>query len=253
MLTDPPVLVRVDIARFSLAKTPVSGFSRAERPFGLACLASDELWTLADSRTLARMSTSGAVLGRYKLPQPRLNVFGVGEVLLLQQPPLSPNIPLLAAARTGDLTRSQPWPGPMAPPQVTKKADLASGLVSCGVEHDNRLPCWIASQSRITISDGTSAHTSIVQPAFVDDSAVDRRTPLQDVAATSSTGLWILTSAVARESGRRVGGRLTRSNLRGESLASIDLQPRARLIVDATDSSAIVLTTAGTLVEVRAR
>ena len=245
--------MRVDIARFSFAKTLVTGFSRTERPWGLACLASDELWTLADNRTLARMSTSGAVLGRYKLPQPRLNVFGVGEVLLLQQPPLSPNIPLLAAARIVDLTRSQPWPGPIALPQVTKKTDIASGLVNCGVGHDNRLPCWIASQSRITISDGTPAHTSIVQPAFVDDSAVDRRTPLQDVAATSSSGLWILTSTVARESGRRVGGRLTRSNLQGERLAAIDLQPRARLIVDATDSWAVVLTTAGTLVEVGTR
>jgi hypothetical protein len=252
LLTDPPALVRVNVDRFSMVKTLVAGFNANEHPWGLACLANGELWTLADGRTLARMSTSGAVLERHKLPQARLNVFGVGDRLLLQQPPTQVGIPLLAAARTHDLTRSQPWPGPMALPQVTKKVDVASGLVSCGVGHDNSLPCWIASGSRITISDGTPAHTAVVQPAFAVDPTIDPRTPLQDVATAASSRVWILTSAVARESGRRVGGRLTRSNLRGERLASVDLQPRARLIVDATDNTALVLTTAGTLIEVRA-
>jgi hypothetical protein len=252
LLTNPPALLRVNVATFSMVKTLVTGLSPGEHPWGLACLATGELWTLADSRTLARVSTSGAVLERQKLPQGRLNVFGVGDVLLLQQPPTQAGISLLASVRIRDLSRSQPWPGPMALPQVTEKVDVASGLVSCGLGHDNVLPCWIATGSRITISDGTPAHTVVVQPAFAADSFVDPRTPLQDVATTASSGVWILTSDTGRVSGRRVGGWLTRSNSRGERLASVALQPRARLMVDATDNTAVVLTTAGTLVEVRA-
>jgi hypothetical protein len=191
-------------------------------------------------------------VSRTKLPQQRLNVFGVADVLLLQQPPLAPGSPLLAAVRAVDVNRSDPWPGPTATPQSSSKVDVSSALVACGVPYDAWLPCWIANQTRIIVSDGTRAHTSAVQPQFVATTAVDRSAPLWDVALSSPSSLWVLTSAVLGEGGRRVGGRITRTNLRGEDLGGVDITPRARVIVRAGEQSAVVLTTSGTLVEVTA-
>ena len=250
LLTDAPALVEIKATVASALGTLVRGLTRDQHPWGLACIAGDELWTLADHRTLARLSASGEVILRTKLGQPRLNVFGVGDVLLLQQPPTAAETPLLVAARPPDVNRSQPWPGPAPLPHAEKKTDLQSGLVACGLAYQTWLPCWITTQARITVSDGTRDRTSLVQPQFLADTALDPGTPLWDVAIASSSAMWILTSAVAGEAGRRVGARLTKSNFRGESLAFADMRPRARLILSASERAAVVLTTAGTVVEV---
>lgn len=254
LLTDEPALFELKPSNASPLSTPVRGFSRAEHPWGLACVA-NELWTLADYRTLARLSSSGDVMLRTKLRQPRLNVFGAGNLLLLQQPPTAADRPLLEAVRpadVNDVNRTQPWQGPIALRTAAQKTDVPSGLVACGLGYQTWLPCWIATQTRITVSDGVVARTAVVQPQFLAETALDSRTPLWDVAVTASSGLWILTSAISVETGRHVGARLTRSNLRGESLGSVELKPRARLIVRASDRAATVLTAAGTVVEVMA-
>ena len=249
LLTDAPALVELRIAERSIVSRPVHGFGNHERPWGLACVGAGELWTLADYRTLARLSPSGEVISRTKLRQPRLNVFGVGDLLLLEQPPAAARSALLAAARVVDLNRAEPWPGPTALTQSTK-IDVSAGLVACGLAYEASLPCWITNQTRIVVSDGTRARTSSVQPLFVGSTAVDPSAPLWDVAVARSSTLWILTSAVSGEAGRRVGARLTRSNLRGDNLGAVDLTPKARLIVTADELSAVVLTVGGTLVEV---
>jgi hypothetical protein len=128
--------------------------------------------------------------------------------------------------------------------------DVPSALVACGLAYEASLPCWITNQTRITVSDGTRGRTRSVQPQFVTSTAVDPNVPLWDVAVARSSALWVLTSAASGESGRRTGGRLTRTNLRGDNLGAIDLTPRARLIVSATEHNVVVLTVAGTLMEV---
>ena len=250
LLTDAPALVELRIAERSIVSRPLRGFGNHERPWGLACVGAGELWTLADYRTLARLSPSGEMISRTKLRQPRLNVFGVGDMLLLEQPPAAARSALLAAARVVDLNRAEPWPGLTALTQSSTKIDVPSGLVACGLAYEASLPCWITNQTRIVVSDGTRARTSSVQPLFVGSTAVDPSVPLWDVAVARSSTLWILTSAVSGEAGRRVGARLTRSNLRGDDLGAVDLAPKARLIVSADERSAVVLTVGGTLVEV---
>jgi hypothetical protein len=255
LLTDAPALIQVKAGGTASLGSPVRGLGRDERPWGLACVADAELWTLADYRTLARLSVSGDVVLRTKLRQPRLNVFGVGELLLLQQPPTAADLPLLAAVRprdVNDVNRTQPWPGPTSLSQAAHKTDVPSGLVSCGLGYQTLLPCWITTQTRITVSDGARSRTSVVQPGFLTDTTLDSTTPLWDVAVAPSSALWILTSAASGEAGRRVGGRLTRSNLRGENLGSVELRPRARLILSASDRAVTLLTVAGTIVEVTA-
>lgn len=252
LLTDAPALVEVTADGILRLSVPVRGFGRNERPWGLACVAGGELWTLADYRTLARISASGAVILRTTLRRPWLNVFGAGGVLLFQQPPTAAGGALLAAARPVDANRTEPWPGPAALPDAVKNTDLPSALVACGLGRQMRLPCWITTQTAITISDGAPERTSIVQPQLPSDGSHDATTPVWDVAVSSSV-LWILTSTVSGNAGRRVAAGMTRTTLRGERLGSIELQPRARLILSATDRAATVLTSAGTVVEVAVR
>jgi len=249
LLTDTRTLVEVRVTERSMVSRTVRGFASGERPWGLACVGAGELWTLVDYRTLARLSASGEVTSRTKLRQPRLNVFSVGDMLLLQQPPGAAGSSLLAVARAVDVNRASPWPGPTAARQSSQKIDVLSALVACGLAYEATLPCWITNQTRITVSDGTDTRTSVVQPRFLASTAVDPSVPLWDVAVARSSVLWILTSAVG-EGGRRAGARLTRSNLRGDDLGTVDLTPRARIILSAGEQSVVVLTVAGTLMEV---
>jgi len=249
LLTDAPELIEVKLTERSIVGRSVRGVRPDERPWGLACVGAGDLWTLASARTLARLSSSGDLLSRTKLRQPRLNLFGVGEWLVLQHPASTAGAPLLGAARLADVNRVQPWPGPTVRATSSSRLDLPSALVACGLGDGGRLPCWLTTQSRITVSDGASAHTAVVQPAFLSSTAVDRVVPLWDVALSSST-VWVLTSAAFGEGGHRVGGRLTRSNLQGDDLGGAEVRPRPRLIVSATDRSAVVLTSAGSLVSV---
>lgn len=250
LLTDARALLEIRVAERSIVSRPIRGFAADEHPWGLACVGAGDLWTLADRQTLARLSASGQVTSRAKLRQPRLNVFGVGDTLLLQQPPRAAGGPLLSAVRAADLNRAEPWPGLMATRQSSMNIDVPSALVACGLAYEGSLPCWITNQTRITLSDGTRRRTLSVQPHFVTSTAVDPNVPLWDVAVARSSALWVLTSAASSEGGRRAGGRLTRSNLRGDNLGAIDLTPRARVIVSASEQNVVVLTVAGTLMEV---
>ena len=255
LLTDAPALIEVKAPRLGngewvTSTIVVRGFGRDERSWGLACVGDRQLWTLVGYRTLARLSTSGEVMSRLQLRQPHLNVFGAGELLLLQRPPTAVGAALLLSAQVADVNRAHPWPALTAPAQAVKQTDVASGLVACGIGEGASLPCWIATDTRIVVSDGTPERTTVVTPRFLTTTVVDSTTPLWDAATTSSSVLWILTSAIGAEAGRRVGARLTRSDLRGQLVASVDLQPRARLILSANERMALVLTTDGTLVEV---
>lgn len=252
LLTDAPALVEVRVAERSILRRSVRGLGRDEHPWGLACVGVGDLWTLVDYRTLGRLSASGEVVSRTKLQQPRLNVFGVGDTLLLQRPPGPAESSLLVAARAIDVNRAVPWPGPAAAWQSSAKLDVPSALVACGLASEMLLPCWIANQTRITVSDGTRARTSSVQPRFIASTAVDPSVPLWDVAVTRSAVLWVVTSAVSGEGGHRAGARLTRSNFRGDDLGAVNLVPRARVIVSAAEQRVVLLTVAGTLVEVSA-
>src|SRR5438128_1711059 len=51
LLTDAPALVEINAAVASARGTSVRGLTRDEHPWGLACVADHELWTLADYRT----------------------------------------------------------------------------------------------------------------------------------------------------------------------------------------------------------
>src|SRR5262245_50257432 len=67
LLTDLPTLIEIRVPDRSIVGRTVRGLVGDERPWGLACVGTGELWTLIDYRTLARLSVSGDVTSRTKL------------------------------------------------------------------------------------------------------------------------------------------------------------------------------------------
>ena len=55
LLTDLLALIEIRVNERAIFRRTVRGFVRDERPWGLACVGTGELWTLVDYRTLARL------------------------------------------------------------------------------------------------------------------------------------------------------------------------------------------------------
>ena len=252
LLTDVPELTGITIETSTVSSSSVRSLRPAEKPWGLACLSNHELWTLASQDSLARMQADGTVVERLRLDRPRLAIFGVGERLLLQHPPSASGRSLLAAGVPRNLAGFRPWPAPLSQPVSSRDEQIQSNLVKCGLG-TSVVPCWLANQVRVVMSDGSAATTTIREFSFVRRSAVDDAVPIWDVALAGSWRVWVLTSVRGGADGRRAGGRLTRSNRRGTDEAFVDLNPAARLILWADDNRCVLLSTTGQLLEVSDR
>jgi hypothetical protein len=253
LFTETPALIKVSVGLRAVSVTRVRGFRAEDRPWGLACLPNTELWTLAAPGTLARLSSDGRVVERLLLDQPRLGIYGAGDRLLLQQPPRRVGMPLLAAGLPRRLSDLRPWPGMLAKRSPTREGELAMNLLNCGVGADGYVPCWFVRERRVTVSDGSTSRTSSPQLHSSRASPVDETAPIWDAALSGATRMWILTTSHAGLNGRPIGGRLTRSNRRGEDEGHIDLHPEARVILSATDGTCVYLSSNGGLVEVSER
>jgi hypothetical protein len=192
----------------------------------------------------------GRVVERVRLDRPRFGIYGAGERILLQQPPAGVGKPLLAAG----LPRKPPgfiqWPAPVSQQARSRDEQLWANLVSCGIGVSGDVPCWLANQSRLAISDGTPSHTAVLELRFVRDAAIDDTAPIWDVALAGASRVWVLASARAGPDGRRVGGRLTKSSRRGSDEGSVDPSPPARLILWAAEDRCVLLSATGQLLEV---
>ncbi len=257
LFTEAPALIKVSVGLRAVSVTPVRGFRPEDRPWGLACLPNNELWTLAASGTLARLSPEGRVVERLLLDRPQLGIYGAGDRLLLQQPPRRVGMPLLAFGLPRKLFDLRPWPGVLARRSATREAELVANLVNCGVGADAYVPCWLVNDRRVTVSDGSIVHTHSPELRFSRASPVDEAeaeaTPIVDVALAGATRMWVLTTSRAGLNGRPIGGRLTKSNRHGDDEGHIDLHPEARVILSATDKACVYLSSNGGLVEVTGR
>ena len=77
--------------------------------------------------------------------------------------------------------------------------------------------------------------------------------PLRDIAFVERGRVWLLATSSRLFAGRRAGGRLLLATTEGREIARIDLDPPARLVLAATDTSCLLLTIRGDLIEVRER
>jgi hypothetical protein len=253
LLTDEPTLTRVSVDSTRVSSSPLRGLRQGETPWGLACLLPEaELWTLVTHDALARLTPDGQVVERVRLDRPRLGIYTAGERLLLQHPPARAGKPLLAAGSPRNPPAFVQWPAPVAQRATSPEEQLRMNLVSCGIGTAADVPCWLAGQSRLVIGDGTQAHTTVQDLRFVRAGPIDKSTPIWDVALAGSSRVWVLATARGGSDGRRVGGRLTRSNRRGVDEGFVDLSPPARLILWAMEDRCVLLSSTGQVLEVAA-
>jgi hypothetical protein len=250
LLTDQPALTRVSADSLTVSSVPLRGLREGERPWGLACLPERELWTLITHQALARVTSDGRLVERVRLDRPRLGVFTAGERMLLQHAPTGIGKPLLAAGLPGRLSAFALWPAPVGQAATTADQQIRANLVNCGIGAAGYVPCWLAAQPRVALSDGTATHTKILELSFVRAGPVDSAAPIWDLALTGSSRLWVLASARSGSDGRRSGGRLTKSTRLGADEGFIDLDPSARLILWAADDRCVLLSVTGQLLEV---
>jgi hypothetical protein len=248
LLTERPELIVITDPARQVTMHRLEGLRPSDRPWGLACLADGTLWSLATPRVLIRISAEGVVRERVELRFPRMAVFGWTDRLLFIDWPMLIAKPLLATAMPRARDESAPWPRFLGRAAETRADLIARNLVNCGIGKGSRLPCWFADERRVIVSDGASANTV----AFAALSARDvvAATPIWDLAIGGADALWLLASSRGSAGAAVSGGRLIKTDGRGTELASLALVPSARMIVAATDTTCVLLTVDGRLMEV---
>jgi hypothetical protein len=248
LLTERPELIVITHPGRQVTVRRLEGLRAHDRPWGLACLADGTLWSLATPRVLIRIGAEGVVRERVELRFPRVAVFGWTDRLLFIDLPLLVAKPLLATAPPRAKGESMPWPRFLARATETRADLFARNLVNCGIGNDRRLPCWFADERRVVFSDGASAST--VSFAALAARDVVAAAPIWDLAMGGADTVWLLTSSRASAGAAVSGGRLVKTDGRGTEIASLALVASARIIVSATDTTCVLLTVDGRLMEV---
>jgi hypothetical protein len=249
LLTDWPELIAVSATRKVVVR-PVKGVTPMDRLWGLACLSDGSLWTLAAGRVMARLGTDGTVRERVDLRAPRLALFGWLDRLLFADLPTPVGKPLLGTSLPRERS-STPWPKFLGRMAESRAEVIARNLVNCGIGRGRELPCWFADDRRITISDGTTAHSTSFAALY--EGKFDAAAPIWDVAVGGADTLWLLISTPAPAGGRKLGGRLVKTNRAGATLASLELHPLARTILHAGETHCALLTVDGHVMEIEGR
>jgi len=248
LLTEHTDLILVTHPARQVTVQRLEGLRTNDRLWGLACLTDGTLWSLATPRVLIRIGAEGVVRERVELRFPRVAVFGWTDRLLFIDLPLLVAKPLLATAIPRSRGESMPWPRFLGRAAEARADLIARNLVNCGIGSGRRLPCWFADERRVIVSDGTSANT--VSFAALAARDVAAATPIWDLAMGGADTLWLLASARGTAGGAVSGARLIKTDGRGTELATLVLLPSARIIVAATDTTCVLLTVEGSLMEV---
>jgi hypothetical protein len=251
LLTERADLIVMTHATRNVAVRAVKGLQLTDTPWGLACLADGSLWTLGTARTLVRISEEGVVRERVELKAPRLVLFGFADRLLFIDMPVLLATPLLTTALPRGKGESRPWPQFLARATASRADLFARNFVNCGIGDGRSLPCWFADERKVIVSDGVNA--SAVSFATLHSPDVAAATPIWDLAMGSADSLWLLPGTGGGASGAVNGRRLIKTNKSGTELASVQLPSPARMILEATDTTCVLLAVDGTLVEVTTR
>jgi hypothetical protein len=251
MLNDARELVSIVRSTSTATVTAVRGFHSDDKPWGLACLNDGSVWTMASSRTIARLSPEGTVAERVNLGAVWVSLFASGDHLLFQSALLTPGGPALATSRPRQPGDSRPWPGIKSRPAAQGVNAIAYNLVRCGLASGETIPCWFGAETDVWVSDGVRAERHAYP--WIRGADIDPSSPLRDIALIGDRVAWVLTTAARFFEGRSVGHRLFRSTPGGAEGARTELTIPARLIVDATPLTCLVLLADGQLMEVSTR
>ncbi len=248
LLNEALQLIEIASPSRRVAAHAARGFTSNARPWGLACLADGSLWTLEAPRSLVRLATDGRVVERVNLGPPRVALFSAGDRLLFHQLPTIVSAPVLATSPPGRPFEVRPWSGPIGRAAAAHEDQLARNIVNCGVSAGAFVPCWFIDEPRISISDGATVRSQTF--AALRSAAVDQTLPIWDAAVVGSGGMWVLATSVRAFHDRRAGGQLVRVDRSGAERGRVALEPAARLILTATETTCTLLTVRGELMEV---
>jgi hypothetical protein len=221
---------------------------RNDRPWGLACLGGNTLWTLAAPRALARIARDGSVAERLELPVPWIALYGTGDRLLFEPAPPLIASPVLAVAVPRRIEDARPWPGLITQATSTRTDFLGRNLVACGLAHGPAVPCWFAGETKVVLSDGV--HVDRFSFPSIRAGDVDKAAPLRDVAFVGAGRVWLLPTSSHVNRGQRGGDRIQLATRAGAEIASLTLEWPARLMIAASDTTCLLLNVRGELVEV---
>ncbi len=233
-----------------IAIRQVHGLKADDRPWGLACV-QGELWTLADPRVLARIGADGRVEERVTFPVPRIALFGAGDRLLYEQIPPVAGAALFSSSPPRKPRDVRRWPGLLARPAVEPGRLLTDNLVSCGLTHEGAIPCWFPDETNVTISNGSRVERRAFP--FLRGPGAATAVPIHDVAVRDRGRVWLMATARERIRGRLVGGSLALASLDGREIGRLSLNRPARMILAATDTTCLLLTASGGLLEINER
>ena len=177
LLTERLELMRVSADSHAASTSLLRGLREGEKPWGLACLSQNQLWTLVAHLELAQIAAGGQITARVRLDRPRLGIYSAGEQLLVLQPPAGIGRPLLLAGLPDNVGAFTEWPAPISQYARSPDEQLRANLVSCGIGVSGYVPCWLANQTRLVIGDGTHAHTTERNLSFLRASRFDEVAP----------------------------------------------------------------------------
>jgi hypothetical protein len=246
LLTDTAHLITVSTDTLTVGIRQVSGFTRDDNPWGLACLNDGTIWTLATARSLVRLDDLGQTHDRVVLPLPRTALFGAGDRVLFQQVPIVRGAAALATTPPSDPASVRTWPGLVSRRATTREQEIAQNLVNCGIGFAGAVPCWFVNETRFTVSDGRVARSIDVGSP---PSSRSGDTPIRDIALASHS-FWLLANSHDTDRGQLTGASLMFHDEPTAVRAIVNLTPPARLLLAVTDTNCWLLTTDGSLVEV---
>ena len=246
LLTERLELVEVRTTATTAVMRKVLGLMGDDRPWGLACVIDGTLWTLATPRALVRIAADGRVAERIMLSLQRFALFGAGDRVLFQQLPIAASAVALAASPPRQPAAIRSWPGLIERRAATRERELAQNMVNCGIGFAATVPCWFIDDLTVTVSDGRAVRTIDVGLPGVLGSA---EPSIRDVALASHS-VWLLADGRDPDRGNRAGITLLFQHEQTRVRARLDLKPTARVLLAASDTSCVLLTTDGALMEV---
>ena len=255
LLTDRPALVTIDLKRTTAIGTIVSGLDEGERPWGLAWLVDNTLWTLLTPDTLGQLDFDGRVLGRVKLAGPHLELYGFGSSVILQAFGTSVGEAVLVRGSP----RGTIWDafGPLKTRAggSSRLERTLVNLVACGATRADEVPCWFADQASVSLvrSDGRERWVDLGKSVNVGDPAVIEgiRHPIRDLFVDGAGDMWVLwTSGQRRGEEANLGWHLSRHDQLGRLVTSAELTTPGRRLLRAGGRMCRMLAPSGRMVDV---
>ncbi len=253
LLTTKPRLMSVRLSDGSVVSQPIEGLEPGETPWGLARTSKGFL-TLVGPATVARVDLEGHVTERVALQGPQVNLFGLGETLLLQPATTTADEAVLRRVRLPG-GESQSVGSLRSLQYETRAQTLALNLVGCGSTQADELPCWFNQGLTIDrirrVGDGRMFRVRL--SGFEDPRArqgvegIEDPGPIIDVHIDRNRALWVLLRRPSSVPARFVLAKFSDS---GELRDSMELAGRPRLILDAEARRCLLLVGTGQFLSV---